>query len=127
MVYLKLIIALFTLSGMIVSCASGGSRFGKIYPGMKAEQVVKDMEKGPSETQKFDDGYSAWYFGENHCLLMRNDKVVSKDKSETKGSIEVFGMGGVTQKRPAECVPPDHKRTKKIVRKIETPIGTISR
>ena len=112
---------------LLVSCASSGKKFAKIYPGMTVEQVGTVMETGPSQVQTLSDGYASWYYGEDRCLLMKDEKVISKDQSKDDGGIEIFGIGGARQRRLAECVAPGQERTKKIERSIETPWGTMKK
>ncbi len=117
------IVGVFVLS----ACATSGSRFGKIYPGMTSDQVVQTMGKGPDKTDAFPDNYASWYFGQDACILVQNDKVVGKSVSEEKGVLETFGYGGMSEKKKAECIPPGYKPTNKVERSIETPFGTIKR
>ena len=120
---------LWFLAGMLLlgACASTGSRFGKIYPGMSTDQVVQTMGKGPQKTEGFSDNYSAWYYNEDTCLLVQSDKVVSKSVTEKQGALEVWGLGGATERKLAECLPPGYKSTKKVQREVETPFGTLKR
>jgi hypothetical protein len=123
-VHLRLL-AMLTI--MMVSCASTGSKFGKLYPGMTSDQVVQTMEKGPSKVEQFPEGYASWYYGENHCLLMKEEKIITKSQTEEKEVIGIPELGGMKEKKKAECIPPYMKSAKKVEREVETPFGTIRR
>jgi len=110
---------------LLAACATSGGKFGKIYPGMTSDQVAQTMNKGPTKVNQFSEGYAAWYFGEDQCLLMQQDKVVAKNVTEEKAEIEAWGLGGVTRSQKAECIPPGYKSTAKVERTIETPFGTV--
>ena len=108
---------------VLVLAACAGNRFGKLYPGMTQDQVVKTMDGGPSEAQPYKDGYAAWYYGEDQCILFQNEKIVSKAESKDKGGLSILGVGA-KQIQPAECVPPGEARTRKVERSVETPWGS---
>lgn len=108
---------------LLMACASTGKNFSRVYPGMSQPEVNKVMGKAPSKVEPFSDNYAAWYYDENHCLLLKDEKVLSKAQSEEKGSLEIFGLGGAGLKRLAQCLPPGQTQKEKVQRKIETPFG----
>lgn len=122
----KIILLVLAVS-VATGCASAGKKFGKIYPGMRKEDVVKTMEKGPSEVQQFSDGYTAWYYGEDRCLLMKEDEVASKAETKTKTGLEIPGILDGREKVLAECLPPGQAPKNKVQREIETPFGSLKR
>ncbi len=111
---------------LLAACAGKQSKFSKIYPGMTADDVAKTMGKGPNSVEPFKEGYASWHYGEDRCLLLKDDKVVAKDETTTKGSVDT-PWGGAKERKLAQCVPPDQPKSKKIEREIETPFGTIKR
>ncbi|MBN8232635.1 hypothetical protein JYK02_34470 [Corallococcus macrosporus] len=100
-------------------CAARG--FEKLYPGMTAAQVADTMGKGPARAQEFADGSSAWYFDEDHCVLMRGQVLVAKSTTETRTAVRT-PMGKLEDEAKAWCGPPGtdgrHEQT------LETPFGT---
>lgn len=108
------------------ACATTGSKFAKIYPGMMADEVAKTMERGPSRVEPFPEGYASWSYGDDRCLLVKDEKVVAKDETQVKGSIDT-PWGGAKERKLAQCVPPGQAKSKKVEREIETPFGTIKR
>jgi hypothetical protein len=124
----KIMITIAVVGGIFsMACASsGGKHFGKIYPGMTTEQAVATMDgKGPSQVQSYDKGYSAWYYGKDQCLLIQEEKVVSKSTSEKNTTLDALTFGGYSSKKLAQCVPPGQEGKAKIERKVETPFGDI--
>lgn len=103
-------------------CATSGG-FDKLYPGMSSQQVVEAMGGGPSRAQEFPDQSSAWYYGEDRCVLMRDDKLVSKATSEDKTSIDV-GLVSVRDTTKALCAPEGYASQEKREQEIDTPFGT---
>lgn len=103
-------------------CATSGG-FDKLYPGMSSQQVVEAMGSGPSRAQEFPDKSSAWYYGEDRCVLMREDKLVSKATSEDTTSIDV-GVVAVRDTTKALCAPEGYASKEKREQEIDTPFGT---
>lgn len=114
------------LGGVFLVCACAGG-FQAIYPGMTVPEVNHAMKNGPTRIEQLSGGYSSWYYGEDQCLLMKDEKVASKDQSQEKGGLSVFGIGGAKERRLAECVPPGQERAKKVERSVETPWGTVKK
>ncbi|NMO14053.1 hypothetical protein HPC49_29005 [Pyxidicoccus fallax] len=102
-------------------CATSG--FDKLYPGMSSHQVVEAMGSGPSRAQEFPDQSTAWYYGEDRCVLMREDKLVSKATSEDTTSIDV-GVVAVRDTTKALCAPEGYAAKEKREQEIDTPFGT---
>lgn len=74
---------LLAVAALATGCASSPKpNFQAIYPGMHTRQVVEAMRSGPSRAQEFGDGSSAWYYGEDQCVLIRDEKVVSKQQTQ---------------------------------------------
>ena len=125
----KLVLLLCVFS--LMACAS--KRFSKVTPGMTGAQVVQTMQKGPAEVKAYKDNYAAWYyasFGQDRsfCLLMQNDKVVSKQKDADGTSVSVPGLGTYDERTLASCVPPGElaeEKTERSIRLENTPLGNV--
>lgn len=106
------------------ACAPG---FRAIYPGMTTAEVTKAMgDLGPSTVTPFNDGYAAWYYGEDRCVLLRNDVVVSKATSYRQAGVSLPGVGSLSLKQPAECLPPgvQPRRTSEV--NVGLPFGNVN-
>lgn len=103
-------------------CATSGG-FDKLYPGMSSQQVVEAMGNGPSRAQEFPDKSTAWYYGEDRCVLMREDKLVSKATSEDTASVDT-PIVSVRDTSRALCAPEGYASQEKREQEIETPFGT---
>lgn len=109
----------------VTGCASGPRpNFNAIYPGMTSQQVVQSMQSGPSKTQEYADGSHAWYYGEDQCVLMREDKVVSKQRTEEKETMSVVGVASVRETQKAFCAPAGVQAPKS-AQELDTPFGTV--
>lgn len=114
-----------SLIATAAGCASGPRpNFNAIYPGMPSQQVVQAMQGGPSRSQPFPDGSSAWYYGEDQCVLMREDKVVTKDATHESESASIAGVASLHETQKAFCAPagvarPDSRKD------LDTPFGTV--
>jgi hypothetical protein len=107
----------------ITGCASSPKpNFAAIYPGMHSQQVVEAMLSGPSRSQEFSDGSSAWYYGEDQCVLIRDEKVVSKQQTQENTSVDTVVVS-LKSSTKATCAPPGMAETKS-EQEIDTPIGT---
>lgn len=100
-------------------CAAPG--FEKLYPGMTAAQVADTMGRGPARAQEFADGSAAWYFDDDHCVLMRDHVLVAKSTTQTRTAVST-PVGTLEDSARAWCGPPGtdgrHDTT------LETPFGT---
>lgn len=106
-------------------CASGPRpNFNAIYPGMPSQQVVQAMQGGPSRSQPFPDGSSAWYYGEDQCVLVRDDKVVTKDVTREGESASIAGVAALHETQKAFCAPEGVARPTSR-KDIATPFGTV--
>ncbi len=106
-------------------CASTPKpNFQAIYPGMHSKQVVEAMHSGPTRSQEFSDGSSAWYYGEDQCVLMREDKVVSKKRTEEKETMSVVGVASMRETQKAFCAPPG-VAAPQTAQELDTPFGTV--
>lgn len=103
-------------------CATSGG-FDKLYPGMSSQQVAETMGTGPSRAQEYPDTSTAWYFGEDRCVLMREDKLVSKATSEETSSLDT-PLVSVRDTEKAFCAPEGYAKAKR-EQEIETPFGTL--
>lgn len=109
----------------VTGCASGPRpNFNAIYPGMTSQQVAQAMQGGPSRAQEFPDGSSAWYYGEDQCVLLREDKVVTKDRTQEKETLAVAGVGAMRETQKAFCAPAGVARPEKD-QELDTPFGTV--
>ncbi|RKG85496.1 hypothetical protein D7W82_19225 [Corallococcus sp. CA049B] len=113
----SLLSALLALAA--TGCATPG--FDKLYPGMTAAQVADTMGRGPERAQEFADGSAAWYFDEDHCVLMRDHVLVAKSTTQTHTAVRT-PVGSLKDATKAWCGPPgtDGKHEQR----IETPFGT---
>ncbi len=118
--------ALIPMLIVLASCAGTGKRFGKLYPGMTRAQVNETMEKGPSDVKQFDDTYTAWFYGEDRCILLKGDEVLTKSSAKEKEKFNLLGLAGMKEKKPAECLPPGAASQAKKQRTIDTPFGTVT-
>ncbi|HZH13065.1 MAG TPA: hypothetical protein VE057_01750 [Archangium sp.] len=109
---------------VLAVCSGCANHFKQLYPGMTGQQVAEVMTSGPSRTEEFPEGYSAWYYGDEQCLLLRDNTVVAKQ--ETEGKSEVYTpLGFVREEIHAQCLPPGVSRPERREREIRTPIGGI--
>ncbi|MFP2923808.1 hypothetical protein ACLESO_01070 [Pyxidicoccus sp. 3LG] len=111
------------LAFIAAGCATSGG-FDKLYPGMSSQAVVEAMGSGPSRAQEFPDTSTAWYYGEDRCVLMRDDKVVSKATSEDTTSVDT-PIVSVRDTSKALCAPEGYASGEKREQAIDTPFGTI--
>lgn len=117
---LRLAVALsfVALSG----CATTKSRFNQVYPGMSSQEVAQTMEKGPSRAQEFKDGSTAWYYGEDLCVLIRQDKVVAKEQTQARTRVDAVVVS-LEDSRKALCAP-EGQGEARTEQTIVTPVGT---
>ena len=103
-------------------CATSG--FDKLYPGMSSHQVVDAMGSGPTRAQEFPDSSTAWYYGEDRCVLMRDDKLVAKATTEDSTTINT-PVVSVRDSAKALCAPEGYASSEKREQVIDTPFGTL--
>ena len=107
----------------ITGCASSPKpNFASIYPGMHSQQVVQAMQGGPSRSQEFPDGSAAWYYGEDQCVLIREEKVVSKQQTQENTAVDAFVVS-VKNSTKATCAPEGMAKARS-EQEIDTPVGT---
>lgn len=95
-----MLLVCLTLTG----CAAG---FRGISPGMTSAQVRDSMgDLGPTKVTPYHEGYSSWYYGDDQCLLMKDNVVVSKDVTSHRGGLAIRGVGGFSVAQQAQCSPP---------------------
>ncbi len=111
------------LALVATGCATSGG-FDKLYPGMSSKEVVEAMGTGPSRAQEYPDRSTAWYYGEDRCVLMREDKLVAKATSENTTTVDT-PVVSVRDTRKAYCAPEGYAHEQKREQEIETPFGTI--
>jgi hypothetical protein len=104
--------------------AGCSNAFRQIYPGMSGAQVAEVMKSGPTRTEQFDGGYSAWYYGEDRCVLLEGDRVVSKQQSQKGDSVNTPFVT-VNEKIRAQCLPPGVERVPEREVRIDTPLGGV--
>ncbi|MBJ6765799.1 hypothetical protein JGU66_34020 [Myxococcaceae bacterium JPH2] len=107
----------------LTGCASTGG-FDKLYPGMTAAQVAETMGRGPTQAEPYADGWAAWYYGEDRCVLMRDDKLVGKSVSEERAALNTPVLS-VRDTARAQCSPPGVAGKPARRQEIDTPFGTI--
>lgn len=96
------LLTIFVASG----CASREARFENIVPGMSTEEVRKTMKGGPTRFEEVaQTEFTAWYWGEDQCVLFKGGKAVAKDSSQIGQSVKV-GPGQYEEKRQALCLAP---------------------
>ncbi|WP_426752840.1 hypothetical protein [Myxococcus sp. Y35] len=110
------------LALVFTGCAT--SSFEKLYPGMSSHQVVEVMGSGPTRAQEFPDNSTAWYYGEDRCVLMRDDKLVAKATSEDTTTINT-PVVSVRDTSKALCAPEGYATQEKREQTIETPFGNV--
>lgn len=103
-------------------CASMHSRFKNVYPGMSSQAVVQTMESGPSRAQEYADGSTAWYYGEDLCVLIRQDKVVAKERTEERTTVDAVVVS-LKDSQKAMCAPEGMGQARNEQR-IDTPLGS---
>jgi hypothetical protein len=116
-------IAFATAPVVLVGCVAG---FSSLYPGMSSEQVAGAMGRGPTRTEMFEGGYTAWYYGENECVLMQNNTLVDKQVSRRVQGVET-PIVGYHDKELAQCLPPGVQRAPVVKHSVYSPLGTVSR
>lgn len=100
------LIALAALSLVASGCAHV---FEKIQPGMSSGEVRALTEPegvGPSEVVTYPPNAQAWYYGEDRCILLVDDRVVQKNVTKTQNVAVVPGLAHVSQTSKALCAPP---------------------
>jgi hypothetical protein len=102
-------------------CAARG--FEHLYPGMTAAQVADAMGRGPARAQEFGDGSAAWYFDEDHCVLMRDHLLVAKDTSRTRVAVKT-PVATLKDQDKAWCGPPGTSADTPRQQTLQTPFGT---
>lgn len=104
--------------------AGCASRFRQLYPGMSGAQVASTMESGPTRTEQFEGGYTAWYYGEDQCVLLQEDKVVSKQETQ-QGTAVNAPIISVRETLRAQCLPPGVERPERREVDINLPGGSL--
>ncbi|HYO54292.1 hypothetical protein [Archangium sp.] len=114
---------LLAAAAAVTGCASiPKPHFDAIYPGMPSREVVDAMRGGPNRAQEFSDGSTAWYYGEDQCVLIRDDKVVAKERTEVDTSVDT-GVVSLKNSRKALCAPQGMAEARN-EQQIETPFGS---
>lgn len=83
--------------------------FDRIQPGMSGAEVrsLTGAEGvGPSQVVSYPPNAQAWYYGEDRCILLVDDRVVQKNVSKTQNVAVVPGLAAVSQTTMALCAPP---------------------
>lgn len=106
-------------------CSTTGG-FQKLYPGMTAREVVDAMGQGPTRAHEFPDKSTAWYYGEDRCVLMRDDKLVAKATSKDRIAVDT-PVVSIRDTAKAWCAPEGYADEGPSEHQVETPFGTIKR
>ena len=79
----------------VIACLAGAcGGYGNVAPGMTAAEVSKEMNGyGVSRIVPFGGGYSATYYGNDTCVLFKDEKVVGKDEATEQR--QAIGLGNV--------------------------------
>lgn len=95
---------------------AGCGGYHTITPGMTSADAAKEMRMFPTtRIEPMSDGYSATYYGNDSCILFKDDKVVGKDEAQQERQMVAVGgggAGGVTVCH-ALCVPPGWSRQRR--------------
>jgi hypothetical protein len=107
-------------------CSSASKKFEDVTPGMTSDQVRHTMSDGPSRFENLaDSGYSSWYWGDDYCVLFKDDKVVAKDAAREGNSSSAKGVE-YKETRKASCVAPGQTAKSSSDRSVNIPgVGTI--
>jgi hypothetical protein len=103
---------------LLALTAACSSPFKRIYPGMTEAQVSAVMEQAPSRTDLFEEDYAAWYYGEDHCLLLHEGVVVAKQQTEETAAVST-PVGTLREELRAQCLPPGVARPEQRKREID--------
>jgi hypothetical protein len=103
-------LASLTLLVAVVSFPSCTSHFARVGPGMTVGEVTEVMHRQPSRIEQHAEGYSAWYYDQDRCILLKDDRVVGKAEEVDQASVGT-PFGGLVVTRPAVCAPPFEAQT----------------
>lgn len=111
---------------LVSGCSSAEKRFERITPGMSSNEVKEAMDAGPSRFEHVaDTNYMTWYWGDDYCVLMKDDKVVAKDSTHQGSTASVAGAGYEETSR-AQCLAPGQTAKSGTDRTINIPgIGKV--
>jgi hypothetical protein len=116
---------LLVVLALAAGCASQEKKFERVVPGMSASAVQKNLGGPTRFGQVADTSFSTWYWGDEYCVLFRDDKVVAKD-SATTGKSGNAGPASYEEKTRAECLAPGEVSKAKTDRTVTVPgIGKI--
>lgn len=97
-------------AGLLAVITTGCAHvFERIQPGMTSADVRALTEPegvGPSEVVTYPPNAQAWYYGEDRCILLVDDRVVQKNLTKTQAVAVVPGVAAVSQTSKALCAPP---------------------
>ncbi|WP_426730723.1 hypothetical protein [Myxococcus faecalis] len=113
-----LLVAALAASG----CAGPGG-FQKLYPGMTSREVVEAMGQGPTRAHEFPDRSSAWYYGDDQCVLMREDKLVAKSTTRERTAVDT-PIVSIRDTAKAVCAPEGYAIETRGEQRIDTPFGS---
>jgi hypothetical protein len=83
------------------------------------------MEDPPTRVAAFPDDYASWYYKEDYCLLVKDDKVVGKSESERRASSYVEGVA-ISSTELAQCLPPGLYARPTTLTQVSSPLGTFT-
>lgn len=103
---------------LLTGCAAG---FRRLQPGMSTSQVVEVMRREPTRTEPFDQGYLAWYYGEDSCLLLKEGTVISLQESQELVPV-LTPVGVVDERVLPQCLPPGVERPERRAIRVQPPM-----
>ena len=117
-------VVIFTIL-TVMGCASAQKNFDNVTPGM-SEKDVRSTMGGPSRFESISEtNYTAWHWGEDYCVLFKDNKVVGKDASQA-GKNASLGPAKYEEKQAAQCLAPGQTATTGNSRTINIPgVGKI--
>jgi hypothetical protein len=126
----KKTLGLLTLTvayALTAGCSSTGpKKFDRIVPGMSSSDVKNAMDQGPTRFENIaNTSFATWYWGDNYCVLFKDDKVVAKDSALAGDTASAKGVE-YTENRKAQCLAPGQTSKATADRTINIPgVGTV--
>jgi hypothetical protein len=80
--------------------------FPKIQPGMSTSEIRTLGDEGPSHVVPYESNAQAWFYGDDQCILVVNDHVLLKERTQTRVTASIPGVASMRQQTKAACYPP---------------------